>query len=82
MGAIFQLIPKKEWVKCKDNADLHSCSSKTREFHVINPAPTPLLCGEYYFTKEEISPWSYSKYSDPIEKITEMVKVDVKCIKK
>ncbi|MDM5336501.1 SdpA family antimicrobial peptide system protein [Fictibacillus enclensis] len=81
MGALSMQISKKDWKKCKNNS-LEECESLAKKITLNNKAPSPLLCGEYFFTKEEIVPWSYFKYSDSGTEIKEIVRADVKCFKK
>lgn len=81
MGAIASTISDKDYTKC-DSEDLESCKGKANEITVKNPTPSPLLCGEYFLTKEKPIPWSYFKYSDSGHEITNIVKVDIKCSKK
>ncbi|MEH7109305.1 SdpA family antimicrobial peptide system protein [Bacillus sp. JJ1764] len=80
MGALSVKISKEDWVKCDGN-DLKSCEKSAKKINIENKTPSPLLCGEYYFTHEEIIPWSYYKYSLAGTEVKQIVKADIQCSK-
>ncbi|MFC0187225.1 SdpA family antimicrobial peptide system protein [Fictibacillus aquaticus] len=78
MGGLSMHIKKEDWTKC-DGKSLEECEASANEITIENKTPEPLLCGEYYFTQEEIVPWSYYKYSDSGSEVKEVVRADIKC---
>ncbi|PEK57864.1 SdpA family antimicrobial peptide system protein [Bacillus wiedmannii] len=83
MGLLTTKFKEQDWMKCTDS-NLQACKKKAdkKVVKVENPISTPLVCGEYYMTKENPVPWNYYKYSDSTYTVTNIVKVDVSCSKK
>ncbi|MFP7231813.1 SdpA family antimicrobial peptide system protein [Bacillus subtilis] len=80
MGVIYGQVGKEQWTACKEK-DLGACKSTAKTVQLKTPAPRPLLCGSYYLTKEDIVPWSYSKYTPSSYQVKSIVKVVISCSK-
>ncbi|MEC3616772.1 SdpA family antimicrobial peptide system protein [Bacillus stercoris] len=80
MGVIYSQVGKEQWTACKEK-NLGACKSKAKTVQLKTPAPRPLLCGSYYLTKEDIVPWSYSKYTPSSYQVKSIVKVVISCSK-
>ena len=78
MGNLSTHISEKDWVSCKDN-NTDDCKRDAKKITIKNNTPSPLLCGEYYFSNEKIVPWSYFKYSESAVEVEKIVKADIVC---
>lgn len=82
LGGVSTELKESDWIKCDE--DLESCKrdADKKTVTVQNAAPSPLVCGEYYITKENPVPWNYSKYDTERTKLTNIVRVNITCTKK
>lgn len=81
MGLIMSKISKDKWTTC-NNSSIDTCKEKVlNSISIKNNAKNPLICGEYYITRESIVPWNYAKYSKRSYEINKLVKVNIKCTK-
>ncbi len=79
MGVIYSQVGKEQWTACKEK-DLGACKSKAKTVQLKTPAPARRL-RRLLLTKEDIVPWSYSKYTPSSYQVKSIVKVVISCSK-